>query len=141
MTLKMSQEEREAFLADLHVGIIAIDEPGRAPLTVPIWYDYSPELGVWVLTGPESKKARLLRQAGRFSLCAQSEEPPYKYVSVEGPIVSTGPADTEQHSRPMARRYLGPERGDAYIASQSAADSIRLVMKPERWLTVDYSKM
>ncbi len=42
MSLAMTRQEREAFLADLHVGIISIDEPGRGPLTAPIWYDYEP---------------------------------------------------------------------------------------------------
>ena len=36
----MSRDEREAFLADLHVGILAIDEPGRGPMAMPIWYIY-----------------------------------------------------------------------------------------------------
>ena len=42
MSLAMTKQEREAFLADLHVGVISIDEAGRGPLTVPIWYDYQP---------------------------------------------------------------------------------------------------
>ena len=33
---KMSNEEREHFLADLHVGVIAVERPERAPLAVPI---------------------------------------------------------------------------------------------------------
>ena len=33
MSLAMSQEEREAFLAEMHVGVIAINDPGRGPLT------------------------------------------------------------------------------------------------------------
>jgi len=40
--LSMSAKEREAFLAGLHVGVISIVEPGRGPLTVPIWYAYEP---------------------------------------------------------------------------------------------------
>ena len=37
---RMTQEEREAFLADLHVGVLAIPADG-APLTAPIWYSLS----------------------------------------------------------------------------------------------------
>jgi hypothetical protein len=29
MPAPMTREEREAFLADVHVGVLAIDEPGR----------------------------------------------------------------------------------------------------------------
>jgi nitroimidazol reductase NimA-like FMN-containing flavoprotein (pyridoxamine 5'-phosphate oxidase superfamily) len=84
MSLQMTREEREAFLADVHVGVLSIEEPGRGPLTVPIWYGYAPGGELWIVTERGSRKGRLLASAKRFSLCAQSEAPPYKYVSVEG---------------------------------------------------------
>jgi nitroimidazol reductase NimA-like FMN-containing flavoprotein (pyridoxamine 5'-phosphate oxidase superfamily) len=87
MSLTMTKEEREAFLADVHVGVISIAEDGHGPLTVPVWYSY--EAGGEVrITARRSRKGKLLERAGRFSLCAQTERPPYKYVSVEGPILS-----------------------------------------------------
>ena len=114
--LTMTKPEREAFLADVHVGVISIEREGGAPLTVPIWYGYSPEQGVWVLTEPGSQKGKALSAAGRFSLCAQVETPPgYKYVSVSGPITEERSADLEKDSRPMAHRYFGPALGDMYV--------------------------
>src|SRR5688572_12195220 len=95
----MTKQERERFLADLHVGIISIPEEGRGPLTVPIWYSYEPGGELRVVTARTSQKARLVQRAGRFSLCAQTETPPYKYVSVEGPVVAIEPADLERDRR------------------------------------------
>jgi nitroimidazol reductase NimA-like FMN-containing flavoprotein (pyridoxamine 5'-phosphate oxidase superfamily) len=141
MSLTMTEAEREAFLADLHVGVISIEQDGRAPLSVPIWYDYSPGIGVWVITGDTSLKARHLRVAGRFTLVAQSEAPPaYRYVSVEGPVVETREADLERDMRPMARRYFGEELGDQYAAATGSDGQTVYVMRPERWRTVDYQK-
>ena len=100
----MTKQERESFLADLHVGIISVAEDGRGPLTVPIWYSYEPGGEVRVVTGGTSRKAQLLRTASRFSLCAQTETPPYKYVSVEGPIVAIEPANLDRDRRPLAHR-------------------------------------
>jgi nitroimidazol reductase NimA-like FMN-containing flavoprotein (pyridoxamine 5'-phosphate oxidase superfamily) len=137
----MNREERESFLAGRHVGVICIEEPGRAPLAAPVWYDFSPEIGVWVLTEKSSRKGVLLEQTDRYSLVAQSEELPYKYVSVEGPIREVRRADKEKDSRPMARRYFGRALGDAYVDDESADDSYVYVMQPERWLTVDYAKL
>ena len=138
--LSMSVEEREAFLAGLHVGVIGIERQDGPPLTVPIWYSYEPGGEVVVLLDADSVKGRLLQRAGRFSLCAQVEDPPYRYVSVEGPAV-IGPSDVERDSRPMARRYLGPELGDRYTdAGSSSARPVRVSMRPERWFTVDYGK-
>src|SRR5919204_1622030 len=115
MSLTMTKEEREAFLADVHVAVISVAEDGHGPLVVPIWYSYEPGGEVRIITGRTSRKAQLLQRAGRFSLCVQTETLPYKYVSVEGPVVSIEPADLERDRRPLADRYLGAQRGDRYI--------------------------
>jgi PPOX class probable F420-dependent enzyme len=144
MSLAMTKQEREAFLADVHVGVISIPDQGRGPLTVPIWYAYDPGGDLRVVTGRTSRKGQLLARAGRFSLCAQSETPPYKYVSVEGPILVIEDADHDRDLRPLARRYLGAEMGDQYIErtrdEPEYAENMVVRMRPERWLTVDYAK-
>jgi nitroimidazol reductase NimA-like FMN-containing flavoprotein (pyridoxamine 5'-phosphate oxidase superfamily) len=144
MSLAMTRQEREAFLADVHVGIISILEPGRGPLTVPIWYSYEPGGELRVVTARASRKGQLLERAGRFSLCAQTETPPYKYVSVEGPLVAIEVADLERDIRPLARRYLGAAMGDRYIEQTRGeferVENVLVRMRPERWFTVDYAK-
>lgn len=141
--LSMTRTEREEFLAGLHVGVISIAEDGRGPLAIPIWYAYSPGGEVRIVTGADSRKLELLRRAGRFTLCAQDETPPYRYVTVEGPVVAIEPASIEEDERPLAHRYLGPELGDAYVAATTAEPgpgNILVRMLPERWATVDYRK-
>jgi nitroimidazol reductase NimA-like FMN-containing flavoprotein (pyridoxamine 5'-phosphate oxidase superfamily) len=141
MSLTMTKEEREAFLADVHVGVMSVAEDGHGPLTVPVWYSYEPGGEIRIITARRSRKGKLLKRAGRFSLCAQIETPPYKYVSVEGPIVTIEAADLERDRRPLARRYLGAEMGDRYIEStRGDAGNVLVRMRPERWLTVDYAK-
>jgi PPOX class probable F420-dependent enzyme len=144
MSTRMTREEREAFLADVHVGILSLEDEGRGPLAVPIWYGYEPGGELWFTTDRDSRKGRLLARAARISLCVQTETAPYQYVSVEGPIVGIEASDVEKHERPLAHRYLGAEGGDAYIAQTGGAEArveaIRVRMRPERWLTVDYAK-
>jgi len=142
VSLAMTKQERETFLADLHVGIISISEEGRGPLTVPIWYSYEPGGELRVVTAKTSRKARLLQHAERFSVCVQTETLPYKYVSVEGPVIAIEPADVERDRRPLARRYLGAQRGDRYIEETRGeyAGNVLVRMLPQRWLTVDYAK-
>jgi nitroimidazol reductase NimA-like FMN-containing flavoprotein (pyridoxamine 5'-phosphate oxidase superfamily) len=143
MPRTMTKTERERFLADVRVGMISIAEDGRGPLTIPIWYGYTPggDLSVWMEKA--SRKALLLQRAGRFSLCVQTEQRPYQYVSVEGPITSIEPVDLERDARPMAHRYLGIDAGDAYIGESANAitsgQQIVVRMRPERWLTADYT--
>lgn len=134
----MSSDERERFLTDLHVGVLAIERPDRAPLAVPIWYDYEPggELSIWTTEG--TLKDKLIRAAGRFSFTVQNEEPPYKYVSVEGDVTSVGPAD-EAEARKIAIRYLGDEAGNQFTDQNHSSSSIVIRMRPKKWLSVDYS--
>jgi hypothetical protein len=54
MSLAMTRQEREAFLADVHVGIISIPEPGQ--LTVPVWYSYEPGGELRLVTGRTSSE-------------------------------------------------------------------------------------
>jgi len=142
MTLAMTRTEREAFLAGVHVGVLSVENPGRGPLAVPVWYAYAPGGTVDIITGGQSAKARCLRTAGRCSLCAQTETPPYGYVSVEGPTTATESAVDPEERRAMAYRYLGSEFGDLYLAATAddAAHSVVFRMSPERWLTTDFSK-
>jgi nitroimidazol reductase NimA-like FMN-containing flavoprotein (pyridoxamine 5'-phosphate oxidase superfamily) len=140
MSHAMTQSEREGFLADVHVGIIGIIHSEHA-LAVPIWYGYEPGGDVWLTTNPSSIKGKALEASRRFSLCAQTEDPPYKYVTVEGAITSIDQA-SEETKRTMAHRYLGPEIGDMYIegtASGAAGDRVYR-MTPDTWYTVDYAK-
>jgi len=140
MDMKMTTDEREAFLAGLHVGVMAVERNDGPPLAIPVWYDYEPGGEVVIVIGADSLKHTLVAAAGRFSLCAQDEALPYKYVSVEGPVSSATDAEVDD-TRSMAHRYMGEELGDMYTEG-TAGDSIRrIAMRPERWFTVDYAKM
>jgi nitroimidazol reductase NimA-like FMN-containing flavoprotein (pyridoxamine 5'-phosphate oxidase superfamily) len=144
MSRAMNRKEREAYLADLHIGVIGIERPGRAPLCVPIWYIYEPGKDIWITIETGSLKEKLLRQAGRFSLCVQDESPPYKYVSGEGPIVSFAASVKEREEFAMASRYLGEKLAHVYVEGTRADPSNRpgivVTMRPEAWLTTDFAK-
>ncbi|MFD4295463.1 pyridoxamine 5'-phosphate oxidase [Rhodococcus sp. NPDC058505] len=136
----MSSAEREAFLADIHVGVVAVERPDRAPLAVPVWYGYEPGGEVLIWTETDTIKEPLFRAAGRFTLTAQLEQVPYKYVSAEGPITSIAPITADQATA-IAVRYLGEEEGTAYAAQNLTPRSILVRMRPQRWLSTDYSKL
>lgn len=144
-SLSMSRAQRERFLADLHVGIFAIPDGERGPLSAPIWYAYEPGGEIRVITGAQSRKGKLLRLGVRVSLVAQQETPPYAYVSVEGPVTALEPVHDPEAVRAMARRYLGTQSGDAYVAatwqSYERDPNVLVRIRPERWLTVDYKAL
>ena len=140
----MSKEERETFLAGVHVGVLSVaDGAGQAPVQAPVWYAYEPGGDVRFTTGANSEKARLLRASGRASLCVQTETAPYSYVVVEGTVRIEEP-DLERDAVAIAQRYLGERGGKAYVGSRTQEemrrDSILVRITPERWRTTDYGK-
>ena len=144
MSLSMTRAEREAFLADVHVAVISVAQPDRPPLTVPVWYLYEPGGDICIATGAQARKTACIRAVGHMSLCAQTETPPYKFVTVEGPASIT-PLDDDVLVRRIAHRYLGEQLGDYYVqttaAERARSGEVLVRLTPRRWLSVDYTKM
>jgi nitroimidazol reductase NimA-like FMN-containing flavoprotein (pyridoxamine 5'-phosphate oxidase superfamily) len=136
----LTREEREQFLGEPHIAALAVDagEDGRAPLTVPIWYQYKPGGDIWIMTGRDSRKATLIARAGRFSLLVDRFTPTVRYVSVEGPVIETVPATREQLVE-ISSRYLPAEKVDGYVdfAWKEHGEQVIIHMRPQRWLSSD----
>ncbi|MBF0279832.1 MAG: pyridoxamine 5'-phosphate oxidase family protein [SAR324 cluster bacterium] len=139
MKFTMTKDEREQFLAEPHVGIVCVSEAGRGPLAVPVWYIYQPGRDLWFLTSRNSKKAKLMQETDRISLCVQTYTPPYQYLTVEGPFSILDTVENEHHLE-MACRYLGEDEGKVYVETEKNLADIRVSMHPEHWLSADYSK-
>ncbi len=135
--LTMTTAQREAFLADVHVGVISVARAGAPPLAAPVWYSYQPGGDVVFVFESASEKIRLLDATREASLCVQSETLPYKYVTVEGPVV-IGETDAGIE-RSLAHRYLGADIGDMYLRAVAGSPSRVVRLTPTRWRTVDYS--
>jgi PPOX class probable F420-dependent enzyme len=135
--LTMSTSQREAFLAEVHIGVLTAARDGEAPLAAPVWYLYRPGGDVTFSFESTSEKIRLLEATGRASMCVQNEAMPYKYVTVEGPVIIGGADDEVERS--LAYRYLGPEMGDMYLNAVAGTPSRVVRLTPARWRTVDYT--
>ncbi|WP_062209349.1 pyridoxamine 5'-phosphate oxidase family protein [Streptomyces sp. NBRC 109706] len=138
--MPLTSQERESFLAEPHIAAfsVASGRADRAPLTVPIWYQYQPGGDIWILTGRDSRKHRLLTEAGRFTLLVERLEPSIRYVSVEGPVIGVTDG-TEAELREISARYLPPEKVEGYVAFALADHGSQVVvrMRPERWVSSD----
>ena len=140
--MTMSKAEREAFLAEARVGVLAVAGSGdAAPMLTPIWYSYEPGGDVVMTTDGSSAKTSRLRGAGTASLCVQTETAPYKYVVVEGPIALDDGVDPKWR-RDVAHHYLGDELGDLYTdaTAESEATAVTVRLTPTRWRTTDFAK-
>lgn len=137
--MALSMHEREQFLAEPLVGALSVVERSdRAPLTIPIWYQYEPGGELWVRTGPDSRKACAIRSAGRFSVMVQRTEPTVRYATVEGPVTRTV-ADTRERAREMAARYLPPHAVADFVEYERThlGEHVAICMQPEHWVSAD----
>ena len=105
---------------------------------MPVWYQYARGAELHIVTPSESRKAELIRAAGRFSMLVDRIAPSVRYVSVEGPVSGMRPSTVED-VRAMAHRYLPPEQADAYVEMALATHGEEVVtsMRPEHWLSAD----
>ena len=138
----MTRDEREEFLAGIHVGVLTADEPGRGPLSVPVWYRYERGGPIVVVTRPEARKARLLVVGARVAFCVQSEEMPPKYVTIQGRVVAAAPADVARDVKQVVRKYLGADVGDGYVDATrpNGTNEIVVRIEPERWYSRDFGR-
>jgi uncharacterized protein len=135
-----TEAECEEFLKGKHVAVLSVAAAdGRPPASVPIWYDYAPGGHIRITTGGPTRKARLIGQTGAVTLVVQHEELPYQYVVVEGTVVETTTPTPLEVREAIAIRYLGEEGGRAFARSFDEQDSVLFTIRPDRWLSADFS--
>lgn len=71
--LAMRPDERQRFLAGIHVGIVAHDTSiAGSPLASPVWYSYEPGGDVVFVTSAGSLKARHLATVKRATFSCRT---------------------------------------------------------------------
>lgn len=141
---QMTQDEREAFLAEPHVAVMSVaNDSDRPPHTVPVWYGYQPGGNFTFFTGTMGRKARktgLIEKAGRLSLIVQREEFPYRYVAIEGTVVQTDRPPSADQMLAIVRRYLPEEQAQGMVRGEldhPTGEFVLFTIRPDRWLTFD----
>lgn len=124
-----SAEDREAFIREPHVAVLAtVDSKGR-PHAMPIWYLY--EDGVFIMSsGRGSQKHRNIERNPQASLVIDRRDVPYYAVMVRG-TAEIGPPLDEDATRRMAERYLDADEARRYLAATAGHDSISIRLIPD----------
>ena len=134
---EMTDDERDEFLAERRVGVLAIERDGKGPLCAPIWYRCASDGSFEIAMADASAKAHRLRAAGRATICVQDEGRPYRYVTAEGPVSLRVMSVDERHEVlvDIASRYLGERAGHAYADAFPGHDEALVTLSPEHWRT------
>ncbi len=127
----MSESEREAFLKEPNVAVLATVGPAGAH-AVPIWYLY--ERGVFLMsTGRGSQKHRNIEANPEVTLVVDRRTLPYYAVMVQG-RAEIGPQPSDEQRLRMYVRYLGEEMGRGYVSRGSGEDSVSIRLTPRKFI-------
>src|SRR5215203_4263394 len=146
MPRRMTEQERQEFLAEPHVAVLSVARGGdRPPHTTPVWYGYLPGGNITFFRGTQgrrSRKAGHIEKAGVLSLTVQREEFPYRYVTVEGTVVGADRPPSAEQMLAVARRYLPEEQAQWFVKAEleyPASEFVLFTVRPDRWLTFDFA--
>jgi PPOX class probable F420-dependent enzyme len=128
----MSERERDAFLREPNIAVLAtVDRRGRAH-AAPVWYLY--EDGVLIIsTGEGSQKHRNVEANHEISVVVDRRTPPFYYVSAFG-SAEVGPPMPDDMRRKLASRYLPPEGVDGYMTTVAPWPSITIRLRPRKFI-------
>jgi nitroimidazol reductase NimA-like FMN-containing flavoprotein (pyridoxamine 5'-phosphate oxidase superfamily) len=143
--MSWSRDEVEAFLVErpLRLGRLGTASGAGVPHVVPVWF-LPDGHRLLVHTLASSRKAREIRETGRFAMSVDTDHYPYKGVALEGPaeVVGNDVLDVLGVARKLAVEHLGPEHGPAAGEGIVAmpGEHVALVLHPERWSAWDFSQ-
>ena len=127
----MSEAEREAFLKEANVAILATVGPAGAH-AVPIWYLY--EDGAFLMsTGKGSQKHRDLERNPNVTLVVDRRTLPYYAVMARG-VAEIGPGLDVATRRRIAGRYLTETQLEVYMARASDGESVSIRLRPRKFI-------
>jgi len=140
MPKRLSERERERFLAGRHVAVLVTLGPGGEPVPTPIWYLYR-DGRFYFRTELNAIKTKNIQRDPRVSICIQDERAPYRAVVAHGKAELGGNVDGLGDA--IARHYLGFVGAFGYRqAAQSrieAGAEVTLTVQPERYVSFDFS--
>ncbi len=142
MPRRMTEKERQEFLAEPHVGVLSVAAgDDRPPHTTPVWYAYEPGASITFFTGTQVPQGR----AHRESACAEPDGTtrgvPDKYVTVEGTVVGSDRPPSAEQMLAVAGRYLPEETAQGFVEAElghPGSGPVLFTVRPDRWLTFDF---
>jgi PPOX class probable F420-dependent enzyme len=125
MRTELKIEDVDGFLDEPIVAVLATIRSDGSVLLSPVWHEWR-DGGFQVWSGANDGKTRHLRREPRASIVVAESSHRLRGVEVRGTaeIVTEDAFETAVR---IASRYLGPERGEAYVRKVGGNDvTIRL---------------
>jgi PPOX class probable F420-dependent enzyme len=115
MRTDLTLEDLGGFLDEPRVAVLATLHRDGSVLLSPVWHEWRDGgFNTWMVA--EDVKVRHLRRDPRATIVVAESEPPLRGVEVRGAaeLIDVGVPETAVR---IAARYIGAERGAAYVGS------------------------
>jgi PPOX class probable F420-dependent enzyme len=111
---------------------IATVGAGNAPQVTTMWFRRDGDT-IRMVCEPDAAKARNLRRNPRVAVVVEHPDDPYRYYQFRGTAtIEDDQAAADEETRVLAYRYLGQERGDAYLQTVAGEPLVTIVVHVER---------
>ena len=124
MRTNLTVDDLDGFLEEPNVAVLATLRRDGGVLLSPVWHEWR-DGGFNVWTGADDVKARHLRRDPRASILVAESRQPLRGIEVRGVARINEDGALETAVR-IASRYIGPEKGAAYVGSANDHVIIRL---------------
>ena len=129
----MSRAEAESFLrSPVRPGILATVRADGRSHAAPVWFDVDDDESIVFNTGEDTVKGRNLRRSGRASICVQDDQPPFSFVTVEGPVTFVDDLDlVRSWAARIGGRYMGADRAEELGERNGVPGELLVRLAPE----------
>ncbi|MGH2650012.1 MAG: TIGR03618 family F420-dependent PPOX class oxidoreductase [Actinomycetota bacterium] len=114
MRTDLTLEDLGGFLDDPRVAILATLRRDGTVLLSPVWHEWRDGGFMWIAA--QDVKVRHLRRDPRATIVVAESRPPLRGVEVRG-AARLIHEEVPEAARRIAARYIGEERGAAYVAA------------------------
>jgi PPOX class probable F420-dependent enzyme len=129
----MDDEAVRRFLTEpVRPAVLATVRADGRSHAVPVWYDLDDDGTLVFNTGATTVKGRNLARTGRATLVVQDPEPPFSFVTVEGPVTLVDDLDqVRAWAGRIGGRYMGADRADEYGTRNGVPGELLVRLTPE----------
>ena len=122
MRTGLTVDDLNGFLELPVVAVLATHQRDGTVLLSPVWHRWR-DGGFEIWVGGNDVKVRHLRRDPRATVLVAETDPPYRGVEVRGEAAFIE-RDVVASALEIASRYVGEERGTAFVGSNAADDLI-----------------
>lgn len=130
---QMTPDEYQAFLTEgTRTARLGSVRPDGRPHVVPLWFVLD-AADLVMTTAKNSVKARNIRRDARVAVCVNDDEPPFKFVIMDG--VASASEDPDERLRwatRIAERYVGPDQAEKYGRINGGEDMLLVRITPTK---------